>query len=108
MRADRLLASDPWIRPPSEGIVVIGPFNDLHNAGSGNDAAHRGGMTLELEALARVSDDCPLHLENRDVVVHVVANIKVLAVRAEDRAFPQAAYLHLPPFGDPLSIYLQP
>src|SRR5258708_38446702 len=64
-------------------------------------------MTRELEALAGVSDDCPLHLENRDVVVHVVANIKVLAVRAEDGAFRQTAYLHLAHFGDLLAIDLQ-
>src|SRR5258706_12481428 len=62
---------------------------------SGSGTAHRRGMDRKLEGLAGVGDHRPVHLEDRDVVVHVVADVEVLAVGAEDDPPRQPA--HFPP-----------
>src|SRR5258706_9551960 len=74
---------------------------------SGSGTAHRRGMARKLERLAGVGDHRPVHLEDRNVVVHVVADVEILAVGAEDDSFGQAAHFHLADFGDLLAVDLQ-
>src|SRR5207247_2259647 len=58
-------------------------------------AAHGRRLAREPEALPRVRDRSALHLEDGHVAVGVVADVEVLAVRAEDDPLGQAAHLDL-------------
>src|SRR5213595_1160021 len=70
-------------------------------------AAHGRRLPRELETLPRVRDRRPVHLEDGDVAVGVVAHVEVLAVRAKDDALRQAAHLDLLDLRDPLAVDLQ-
>src|SRR5437870_8445728 len=58
-------------------------------------AAHGRRLAREPEALPRVRDRSALHLQDGHVTVRVVADVEVLAVRAEDDPLGQAAHLDL-------------
>src|SRR5437773_4679902 len=67
-------------------------------------AAHGRRLAREPEALPRVRDRGALHLEDGHVAVGVVADVEVLAVRAEDDPLGQAAHLDLADLRDLLAV----
>ena len=55
-------------------------------------------MAGQLEAFHR-GDFCPVHFQDREILIKVITDIEIFSVRRESRTFGQAADLDIADFG---------
>jgi len=64
-------------------------------------------MPRQLQPFARVRHPRAIHLQDRHVLVEEVADVEILAVRAEDRAFGKPSHFDLADLRDLLAVDLE-